>query len=82
MKNLIGALLIIVGIALIFTEGQRSGFEEEYDHSLNDIEADRDTDIADPEADTEIRLQPVLGVVLILGGAGVLFIAYKERNPG
>ncbi|MEX0685949.1 MAG: hypothetical protein WD267_08580 [Balneolales bacterium] len=79
MKHVIGVLLIVIGLALVLIQGDRSSIDEEHDHSQNDIEADRDPEQVDTELDT-IRIQPILGIVFMLGGAGFLIYAYSERK--
>lgn len=82
MKNFVGAALIIIGLGLVITEGDRASFQEEYAEERNEIEADRDPDVADPDGGTTISVQPVLGIVFILGGAAVLIYAYNQGRNG
>lgn len=79
MKNFVGVILIVVGLGLILTEGESEQYVEEYEQ--NDLEDNIDPEQVDPGDGTTMKLQPILGIMLILSGAGVLVYAYNEDKP-
>ncbi|MEX0772062.1 MAG: hypothetical protein WEB89_05440 [Balneolales bacterium] len=81
MKNFVGVVLIIIGLGLILSEGERDQSVDEYVNEENGIEADRDPELADPGDGDRMPLQPILAIVFLLTGAGILVYAYNENKP-
>ena len=81
MRNFVGVLLLIIGLGLILTDGGRSGFDEDFSVERNDAQPAEDPEIGDPATNNNgMQLQPVLGVVFILAGAGVLIYAFNNKG--
>ncbi|MEX0780495.1 MAG: hypothetical protein WD491_12280 [Balneolales bacterium] len=81
MKNFVGVLLIVIGLGLILTEGERDEYVDEYVNDENDVEIEVDPDIGEPDDGSTVQLQPILGIMFLLAGAGVLVFAYNENKP-
>ncbi|MEX0929152.1 MAG: hypothetical protein WD266_13655 [Balneolales bacterium] len=78
MKNYIGVVLIIIGLALVLTEGNGDPDYEEQATGRDEAGGDRGPEA--PEDGSTISIQPVLGVVFLLTGAGILIYAYNNES--
>ncbi|MEX0779495.1 MAG: hypothetical protein WD491_04375 [Balneolales bacterium] len=71
MKKVVGIIMIILGIALFFIEDFTFS-QEETVLDAGDIEITR-------EEEHRVPVQPIIGVIFILGGAALLIYGFQTE---